>query len=74
MTCTVVTAGSSGSWGCTGRTEVVDGAGVSHVSISAAQPGANLTLAQTIQFTVTFSTASTTNSAAQNNLTVEQLN
>ena len=45
MTSTVVTSGSSGSWGCTERTEVMDGAGVSHVSINAAQPGAELTLA-----------------------------
>ena len=32
MTSTVVTSGSSGSWGSTGRTEVMGGAGVSHVS------------------------------------------
>lgn len=79
--CTVTTSGSSGAGNCYGNLDITiggtQGGGTNSrrftYHLNPASP-INWTLAQILQFTVQFSSASASNNAIQNTMVIEQLN
>ncbi|HWE00674.1 MAG TPA: hypothetical protein VG345_16600 [Bryobacteraceae bacterium] len=77
IVCTTTTAGSSGVILC-GVIGTTSPSGVTYTNIAGGNSSAilatNLTVSQTLQFTIGFTSASTSNSGTQNALLVENLN